>query len=91
MLVKNIGAHTEDLASGQIVGMGETVELDQEAANDPFNKAKIDAGTFLVVEEAPTPEPAPEPAPAPEAEPAPEEAPKAEEKKPHRASRKKEE
>lgn len=41
------GLHPQDLASGRLLEPGETVELTDEEARDPHNKALIDSGVLF--------------------------------------------
>lgn len=47
---KNVGQHAEDLASGQTLAPGETVELDDEAIRLPHNEDLIARGTLMALD-----------------------------------------
>lgn len=51
MKFKHVGDHAEDLADGRLYGPGETFELDEDAASDPFNQDKIERGVFMSLDE----------------------------------------
>jgi len=46
-----LGDHVRDLASGQMLGPGESVDLDNDALADPHNKVLIDEGILVPGEE----------------------------------------
>lgn len=40
-VLRNIGDHAEDLEDGRVVGVGETIEVDDDQFKSPHNKDKI--------------------------------------------------
>lgn len=46
---KNVGDHVYDVASGAMVGVGETIELSDKEQKDPFNDRLITSGTFIML------------------------------------------
>lgn len=50
MEYRNVGSHVEDLFGGATVGVGETVELNDEQAGHPHNERLLSEGTFIPIE-----------------------------------------
>lgn len=46
----NVGQHVTDLASGQMIGIGETVTLSAADEREPHNARQIESGTLIAVE-----------------------------------------
>ena len=54
MMHRNVSGHAEDLSDGRVVGSeGEEslFDLSEDQMKDPYNKAKIESGTFVEVPE----------------------------------------
>lgn len=53
MEYRNVGAHVEDLDNGIVVGVGETIELNDEQLEAPHNQRLVDEGVFISTETPP--------------------------------------